>query len=67
MLSYWVFKVSPLGGGGGKCGLVETLVICLHRNISGPVARNHGNLYDKILALVSGRYGVPHARVNGTK
>ena len=30
----------------------------------GPVASNHVNLYAKLLALVLGRYGVPHAEVN---
>ena len=28
---------------------------------------NQGNLCDKILALVLGCYGVPHAEVNGTE
>ena len=33
----------------------------------GPLDSNHGNLYNKLLALVLGRYGVPHAEVNGTE
>ena len=33
---------------------------------SGPVASNHSNLYNKILALVLGRYRVIHSEVNGT-
>ena len=28
------------------------------------MARNHGNLYVKLLSLVSDRYGVTHAKVN---
>ena len=32
----------------------------------GPVASNHGNLYVKLFALMLGRYGVPHVKVNGT-
>ena len=28
---------------------------------------NHGNLYGKLLDLVLGCYGVPHAEVNGTE
>ena len=32
----------------------------------GPVASNHENLYNEILALVLGRYGVFHAEANGT-
>ena len=32
--------------------------------ITGPVASNHSNLYNKLLSLVLGRYGVPHAEVN---
>ena len=28
---------------------------------------NHINLYNKLLALVLGRYRVPHAEVNGTE
>ena len=27
---------------------------------------NHGNLYNKLLDLVLGQYGVFHAKVNGT-
>ena len=34
---------------------------------TGPVASNHGNLYIKLLSLVLGRYGLPHANVNGTE
>ena len=30
-----------------------------------PVSSNHGNIYVKLLALVLGIYGVPHAKVNG--
>ena len=33
---------------------------------SGPVARNHGDLYNKLLAMVQGRYGLIHAEVNST-
>ena len=32
----------------------------------GPVVSNHGNLYNKLPALMLGRYGVPHAKVNIT-
>ena len=32
-----------------------------------PMASNHGNLYLTLLALVLGRYGVPHAKANGTE
>ena len=31
----------------------------------GPVASNHGNLYNKLCDLVLGRYGVFHDKVNG--
>ena len=33
----------------------------------GPVASNHVNLYNKLLALVLGNYGLPHAEANGTQ
>ena len=38
--------------------------MCLNLTNTGPVASNHGNLYNELLALVLGRYGVPHAEVN---
>ena len=51
------FHSSIIEGMGDKWGA----------NISryGPVDRNHINLYNKILALVLGGYGVFHAKVNG--
>ena len=33
--------------------------------LSGTVDSNHGNLYVTLLALVLGRYGVPHAEAKG--
>ena len=33
----------------------------------GTVARNHVNLYNNLLALVLGSYGVTHAKVTGTE
>ena len=33
----------------------------------GSVAINHGNRYVTVLALLLGRYGIPHAEVNGTE
>ena len=35
--------------------------------VLGPVDSNHGNLYNKLLTLVLGRYGVFHDEVNGTE
>ena len=40
------------------------LQLCLNLINTGPVASNHGNLYNELLALMLGRYGVPHAEVN---
>ena len=37
-----------------------------YKNI-GLVASNHGNLYVTPPTLVLGRYGLPHAEVNGTE
>ena len=34
--------------------------------VSSHVAINHGNLYNTLLALVQGRYGVLHDEVKGT-
>ena len=39
----------------------------IQKHITGPVARNHGNLYVTLLALVLVRYGLTHAKVNGTE
>ena len=33
----------------------------------GPVVSNHSNLYNELLALVLGRYGIFRAEVNGTE
>ena len=33
----------------------------------GPVDINHGNLYNELISLVLGHYGVTHAKVNGTE
>ena len=33
----------------------------------GPMARNHGNIYEKLLYPVLVSYGIPSAKVNGTE
>ena len=41
----------------------------IHQSIImfGPVDSNYSNIYNKLLALVLGRYGVPHAELKVTE
>ena len=33
----------------------------------GPVSSNHGNIFNKLIALIWGRYGILHAKVNNMR
>ena len=47
--------------------LDESEYYFINRPGIGPVASNHHNLYNKLLALLLGRYGLFQAKVNDTE
>ena len=47
--------------------IVEDFKMSMNINLANdPMASNDGNLYNKLLDLLLGRYGVPHDELNGT-